>query len=349
MDEPQEAVFAFNTALEIDPKFAPARLGLALAYQAIIPTTDIEGELTYAINYDPNYVDAYLLRAKNRIKYNNPQGALEDLLVAESLFPDHPMIYVLRAQAYLKLGDPVIALEDALHGQELDFTSLPAYLTLAQVYLALQDNQQALNNIQIYLRYIQDDAEAWAVKAQTVYQMGDLEQALDACGRGTAANEENATSWYYCGLIHMQKGDARTAVNELVAAANLDPTNFDYSIALAKALLADERLATAILQFKNAESNAVNDAQLAAVYYYRAQAYEQAAKKTQASLDWERLLGLPVDQVPADWRAFAQERWEFFNPLTPTQTAVTTRTPTPTITSTPTPTRIFTPTPTPIE
>jgi tetratricopeptide (TPR) repeat protein len=371
MDQPQDAVIAFGEALEIDPKFAPAYLGRALAYEAINPKADIEGELSYAIDYDPYFVDSYLARAKIRIKHGNPEGALEDLSDAESLFPDHPMIYVLRAQAYLELGDPVVALEDALHAHELDLTSLPAYLALSQVYLALQDNQQALNYVQTYLLFVQDDAEGWAVKAQADYEMGNLDQALNACSLGTAANSENAPSWYYCGLIHIETGEPRTAVNDLVKAVNLDLLNFDYSIALAKALWADERLDGAIRQYKSAESIAANAGQLAIVYYYRAQVYELASNMTQARLDWGRFIDLPVDQVPAELRTLAQERWDFFNPPTPTQTPTNTRvptrtstptrtprptitptptrTPTPTITSTPTQTRTTTPTLTPID
>ena len=68
-----------NKPLRLNPQFAPAYLGRALAYEKINPKADIEGELTYAIEYDPYYVDAYLNRARVRIKHNNPTGAMEDL------------------------------------------------------------------------------------------------------------------------------------------------------------------------------------------------------------------------------------------------------------------------------
>jgi len=349
MGKAQDAVNAYGETLAIDPRFAPAFLGRAYAYQMLNPKTPVEGELNYAIDYDPYYVDAYLARAKERIRNGNPEGALDDLVLADSLFPDNPMIFVLRAQAYLELGDPVVALEDAMHGQELDTTLLPAYLTLAEVYLALQDNQAAIDNVGIYLRYIQNDAEAWEIKAKAEYLMGNMEQVLNACSQGTAADPENAPSWYYCGLIHLQQADARTAVNELVAAVNLDPTNFDYSVTLAKALWADQRLDQAILQFKATQLIAENDTQLAEVFYNRAQVYEQKTKTTLAILDWGALLELPADQVPPEWRKLAQERWDFYYPATPTNTLAPTLAPTSTITSTPLPTFTPTITPTPID
>ncbi len=355
MGKYQEAVIAYGQALKINPYFAPAYLGRALAYEKINPKADIEGELNYAIQYDPYYVDAYLNRARIRIEHNNPLGALDDLLLAEALFPNHPMIYVWRAQAYLKLNDLSAAMENAQLGYEQDKTSLPAYLTLAIVYLANQDIPQAIHYIDIYLVYTGDDAHGWAVKAQAEYQMGNIDQALIACNQGIAADVENAPSWYFCGLIHLGQGDPRTAVNDLVTAVNLDLLNFDYSVALGKSLWADERLSMAIRQFNSAETLAVTDGQRAVVYYNRAQIYEQASNSTEARADWGRLLNLPPEQVPADWRTLAQERWDFFNPPTPTDTPTRTRIPTRTSTptrtprpsNTPTPTKTLTPTQTP--
>jgi hypothetical protein len=111
-------------------------------------------------------------------------------------------------------------------------------------------------------------------------------------------------------------------------------------------LWADGRLDGAIRQYKSAESIAVNPAQLAVVFYYRAQVYELAEKMTQAGLDWGRLLALPEDQVPEDWWNYAQERWAFHNPPTPTDTSTSTRAPTRTATGTRTPIPTITPTPT---
>lgn len=341
MGEYQDAVIAYGNAIKINPRFAPAYLGRALAYEKINPKADIEGELNYAIEYDPYLVDAYLTRARIRIIHNNPQGALDDLLIADALFPNHFMVYVLRAQAYLELNDPLTAMQNATTGFELDQTSLPAYYTLALVYLANGDLTQALHYIDIYLVYIQDDAQGWVVKAQAEYQSGNLDKALSACDQGIAADSETAPLWYYRGLIHLNQGDNRTAVNDFVNAVNLNLLSFDYSVALGRALWADDRLTTAIRQYNSAETLANTDYQKAVVYYYRAQVYEQDGNMTQARQDWGNLLALPPDQIPAEWLSFALERWEFFNP--PTFTETPTRTLPPTITPTPTNTPFYTP------
>jgi tetratricopeptide (TPR) repeat protein len=346
----EDAVITYGEALEINPQFAPAYLGRALAYEKIDPNADIEGELNYALSFDPNYVDAYLARARIRIEHNNPQGAVEDILAVDKLFTNHPMVYILLAQAYLEFGDPSQALENALYGYQLDQTSLPAYFTLAKVYLAKNDSMDAIHYIEMYLAYVKDDASAWAIKAQAEYQIGNFDESLQACDQGIAVDEANAPSWYYRGVIHLNQGDARTAVNDFVNAVNNDLSNFDYSVALGNALWADDRLNMAIRQYTSAENLATSSRQLATIYYNRAWVYEASLSLSKAMDEWKLLLALPTDQVPAYWRTYALQHLELINPPTATDTPTRTRVPTitPTPTRTPVPTSTSTPTITPV-
>jgi tetratricopeptide (TPR) repeat protein len=345
MGENQDAVRAYERALDVNPEFAPAYLGRALAYEKIDPQANIEGELNYAIKYDPNYVDAYLNRARVRVNNNNPNGALDDLLQVDKLVANQPMMYILLAQAYLELNDTNSALQAAQIGFELDKTSLVAYLTLAKVYLAMNHSQQALQYIDQYLAYSSSDAQGWAIKAQAAFQLGNFPLALEACNQGILADSANAQSWYYCGIIHLDQGDARTAVNELVSAVNADPKNFNYNISLGKALWNDDRLDQAVLQFTGTELISTTDRQLAEVYYNRARVYEQLDKQTKALEDWEQLLALPQDQVPSYWRTYAEDRVAFINRSTPTPGSTATRTPRVTAVPSSTPTANRTPIP----
>jgi tetratricopeptide (TPR) repeat protein len=233
----------------------------------------------------------------------------------------------------LELGDTTSALQAAQIGYELDKTSLPAYLTLAKVYLAMNHSQQTIQYIDQYLAYASGDAEGWAIKAQAAYQQGDFAQALDACNQGILADANSAQSWYYCGIIHLEQGDSRTAVNELVNAVNADPKNFAYNIALGKALWADERLSQAAQQFDGAELVATSDRQLAEVYYNRARVREQAGNLTKAQEDWELLLALPTEQVPEFWRVYGQKQLALIIPGTPTEGTPEAGTITPTVTA----------------
>ena len=52
------------------------------------------------------------------------------------------------------------------------------------------------------------------------------------------------------------------------------------------------------LHFTVAEERAETDSQLAEVYYYRAQVYEENNFLWDAKMDYEHLIALPVDAVP---------------------------------------------------
>jgi tetratricopeptide (TPR) repeat protein len=175
--------------------------------------------------------------------------------------------------------------------------------------------------------------------------------ALEALDKAIALNESAYEAYRYRGKVHMAMGEFQKAINDFVVIVQREPSNFQYTFELADALWKAERLTDAYRTFRSAEQLATEDTQLAQVYYYRAQIAEQALNLLEAKEDWGLLLALPEEAMPAEWRAFAQERWDSLHPptatLTSTATKVPTVTPTPTASPSPSPTQSPTVTPTP--
>jgi tetratricopeptide (TPR) repeat protein len=336
--EYEEALEAYQQSITANPAFAPPYLGRALLRLDLNPNADVVQDLDRAIELDPNYVDAYIARAAYWLNLEDPALALEDLRLAEALFPGLPLIYVFSAQAYLEIGDYATALQYAELGYEADRTLLSAYITLARCYLINGDPEQALYYAEIYTRYETEDPFAWAIVGKGYYLRGEdyYQQALDAFNRSINLDEETAESLRYRGLIYLALGDSRRAVNDLYAATTLAHYQFDYTIDLAIAFWANGRLRDAGITFTVAEDRAETDSQLAKVYYYRAQVYEENNFLWDAKMDYERLVTLPGDAVPPEWRQFAEQRLSVINPPTPTLTFTPTSTLTPTVTPTPT-------------
>ena len=346
MGQYEQALDAFAQAIRVNPDFAPSYLSRALIMLAYRPDANVELDLQRAIQADPNYVDAYLTRAAYWLYHGEPEEALADLQTAEDIFPGKPLIYVLRAQAYLLLGDPTTALQQALLGYEADRTLLPAYITLARCYLANGDAEQALYYAEIYVRYETDDASGWAVIGAGNYLRGEAyyPAALEAFTHAVELDEENHEALRYRGLTYLELGDTRQAVTDLFNAAQLVSYQCDYAIDLGRALWADGRLREAGVTLTAAENRAESDTQLARIYYYRAQVYEQNNYLWDAKMDYEALIALPEEAVPFEWRLFAEQRLAELNPPTPTATATRTPLPTPTATPTITPTATMSPT-----
>ena len=344
-----EALDTYQQAITSNPSFAPPYLGRALVHLAQNPNANVETDLQRAIQLDPNYLDAYLTRAAYLLDHDEPALALDDIEIAANLFPDHPMVNLLAAQAYLLLGDYELALQAAKLSHNADQTLLPTYLTLSRSYLLNNDPEQALYYIEIYNRYEYDDPEGLSILGEAYYRSGEdyYPQALTALNQALEYNEENAQAFRYRGLTYLALGNTRQAVNDLYSATELARYQFEYSIDLGRAFWADGRLNEAIMTLNVAEDRAEFDAQRAMVYYYRPQVYEASDMLWDAILDYQRLIELPIESAPLEWRQFAEARILELNPPTPTSTLTSTATLTPTITPTPTVTPTATPTLTP--
>ncbi|MCK7483258.1 MAG: hypothetical protein M0C28_44090 [Candidatus Moduliflexus flocculans] len=101
--------------------------------------------LDEAIQLDPSFGEAYLERARVKIRDNDLQGAITDLGKADELLPGSPLVYYYLAQARLKEGDDYeLALGIAEQALERDVTYLPTYLLLGQVHAAMENYDEAV-------------------------------------------------------------------------------------------------------------------------------------------------------------------------------------------------------------
>jgi hypothetical protein len=161
----------------------------------------------------------------------------------------------------------------------------------------------------------------------------------------------------------VELGQGRKAVNDLFIALQADSQSFQLNLDFGRALLVANRLGDALAQLNRAEDRAESEAEMAQVFYWRAQTLEAAGNLPSAVKDWKALLALPEEVVPEEWREMAEEHTKATStpppptvtptrtPRPPTATPTATRTrppsPTPTATRTPIPTRTATPTSSP--
>jgi tetratricopeptide (TPR) repeat protein len=347
----EEALEAYERAIEINPNFAPAYVGRVHSNRVINPGMDIISDLDKAIDLDSSFVDAYLLRAEYRLTNEDFEGALEDLEVVDNLFPESPLLYALRAEVYINLGDYAAALREARTANELDMTMLRVYLTLSRAYLLNDRPRQALKSIQVYTRYIEDDPQAWILTGMASYEIGKYGDAIQSLDRVIEMDDTLITAYWYRGLCYLELEEAQSAVNDLVVAVRAEPSSFEINLAFGRALFAAERLDVAVRQLDATENLAQTDKEMAKIYYYRAQIHQADDNNRAALSDWESLLELPEEVVPLDWKITARQHLLILNPPTNTATSIptstTTYSPTPSSTQTVLPTYTETPTLTP--
>jgi tetratricopeptide (TPR) repeat protein len=346
LDEPEKALFAYEKAIETNANFAPAYLGWAKAMSALDPEFDIEADLTKAVVLDPDLAAAHLELIAFNLSNNNYDLALEALEIAEKLAPESPLIYAYRSQAYLHTGEYDLALEAAQQAYELDQTILSVYLTLGNLHLLSGNAAEASHFLEIYLRYVKNDANAWAAYGRALFEGEDqLEEAMQAFDHALTLDENSFIALLYRGLSYFEAGEGQLAVNDLFIARNFDRESFVASLGLARALSLAERYDDAISQFTGSEQLAATDQQRAEVYYWRAETLITNGDLSSAVKDYQALLELPAENISEEWVDDAQE---FIIQLTPTLTMTPSPIPatnTPTV-ATPTSTSTMTASPT---
>ena len=338
-----EALEAYEKAIALNLNFGPAYVGRARVNMALNPEANPLDDLDAAIKKDPGFVDAYLVRAAYKTDHEDAEGALKDLKTAEALAPGSALIQYEFARAYLALEDLENAQVSAERANELDITLLPVYLILGNIYSATDQPEKAVHALRTYVTYAEEDSYTLFLQGKLSYLNGEYELALEKLDQSIEI-ENDPMARLYRGLTHLELGNAAVAIYELRVALQSHPESFEGRIGLARAYMLDTRFGSAYLQAEQAFPLAKTDEQRSQVYYWRAKAQDKMGQLAAAKRDWEALLALPEEAVPAAWRTEAQQHL----------IALTTPSVTPTITRTPTATRTpkpgtKTPTPTPTQ
>jgi tetratricopeptide (TPR) repeat protein len=346
-----EALEAYEKALTLNPNFGPAYVGRARVHLALDPKAKVIDDLDTAIEKDPAYAEAYLVRAAYKTDREDAESALEDLKTAEALTPNSALVHYEYARAYLALDDPERALASAEHARELDITLVPVYLILGNAYASNGQADEAMEALQTYVTYAEENVTTLFLQGKLSYMNGDYETALEKLDASIEL-ENDPLARMYRGLTYLELGVGPQAIYELRVAILTYPESFEAQIGLTRAYMLDKKFGNAFLQAEQAFPLAETDEQRAQIYYWRAKSQDaMGGQFAGAKRDWEALLALPAEAVPAAWRTEARQHLAALN--TPSLTPTITKTPTATSTPQPkTPTRTpkpgtKTPTPTP--
>jgi len=321
----------YQEAINQDANFAPGFLGRARANLGLNPGADVLTDLNSAINLDPKYADAYIERGKYLVQ-SDPAAAQADLETALELSPDSALAYLYLAKADLAAGDNETALQAAMQANQLDMTLVPVYLTLARAYIANGQSDKAVAALQTYTIYAPDDTGALLDLGTAYNSAGQYQSALDILNKVLAADSRNSQAYFERGFAYLNMQKANLAAADFRSAVAYDPLDFDSQLGLARALDMQGKPGDAYIQ---AEQKAVplakTDWPKAQVYYYESLFLREMQDETGERVSWYKLLSLPADVMPAEWRTQAFDALGITPTATPSlaPTLIPSRTPTP--------------------
>src|SRR4029453_2055313 len=103
------AIEEFQRVLKLEPRVAPARYQLAMAYLRAGNVQSARAALKEATTTNPNFTDAVLLQAELDVQAGAPHLAIETLEKLIAKQPNEMRAYVVLGSAYLAKREPVKA------------------------------------------------------------------------------------------------------------------------------------------------------------------------------------------------------------------------------------------------
>lgn len=327
----KEALAAYDQAIKVNPNFAPSYLGRARARQsqAPEPSDPIRTDLEKAISLDANLGEAYLELATLKLRKKDTKDLTRDLDAAARLMPGSPFVFLVRAQVNIWQSKPEAALEDAQKAYALDVTNLLIYRTLAEAYRAAKKLPESIQPLEVYTTYTTTEWEPFYWLAQAYLERKtatDLQSAVKALDKCISLNKNLLEAYLLRGNVNLDLEKAKEAAADFDTVLLIKPDTYSALLGMGRALLKVDKASDAYNFFSLAVSKSANNTERAAAYYWRAIGLEQIKNLTSALADWDALLKLPANEVPAQYRETAQQRIQ--------QAATPTRTPTPSATPT---------------
>ncbi|MDD5368750.1 MAG: tetratricopeptide repeat protein [Anaerolineaceae bacterium] len=311
-----QAIEQYDQALKVNMRYAPAYLGRARAKFALDPQANVDDDLNQAIKLDPNFGEAYLQQAIVAFQRGDSLAALKSLAVAEPLLPDSPLVFLYEARTNLVEGHIDEALNEARKANQLDATLLDSYLVLGQAYLAAGQPGESLAPLNKYLIYAPESPQVLLLVGKAYLTLSNLPNAVQAFTQALAADNRLQEGFLLRGEVYLLQDQANEALADFDAALKLNSKYFEANLDKGRALLALQRNREAYLLLDRTRSLAKTDAQIAALFYWRAQSLEAIGDLTAAAKDWEALLALPPEALTEGWEKTAVEHLAF--KLTPT-------------------------------
>ena len=182
---------ASTRALELDPELSDAHTAKGLALSLAGQTQAAEKEFETAIRLDPKDFEAFYFYGRDCFAHGRYEKAIELYEQAEELRPEHYTVFPLMGQTYGLLGRD----EDAERARQRGLKVLTRYVELNP-----------------------DDVRATYLRATTLAELGQCEEARQWARRALALAPDDPAVLYNVACVRAVVGDTEEAISHLARA-----------------------------------------------------------------------------------------------------------------------------------
>ena len=223
----QRAIQFFESAVETDPDFALAHVGLALAHVVLaghgylaptVALARVKEEAEKAIALDETLGEAHLASAIYRSYSWDHRGAESELREAIRLNPAHPTTRQWYAEFLTGQGRFEDALAQIKQAQRLDPVSRIINTTVGMIYYRAHRFDEAVEQTRIALEFAPEFPYAHFVLGRCYAEVGLFEEAVAEIRRAIALGERSIEYVAALGYAYARAGrvdEARRILDEL--------------------------------------------------------------------------------------------------------------------------------------
>ena len=237
------AIDLFQTAIDLDPKYAAAYAGMSEACALLYETHDknqkwikkAEESSLKALIYHPTSSEAYSALGLVYANKNLPDEALIATQKAISFDPDNFFAYWVRGRLYRIIGRDADAIIDFNKVLELNTGFHSPYGDLQMAYETLGDKKNLQDTIEraalfypSYLSHHPEDSRAHQFYAFTLKRLGRLDEAKKEMGKGIDQNPNDPIIIYNAACFYALIGDKKSAIENLKKAMDNGFENYAY-------------------------------------------------------------------------------------------------------------------------
>lgn len=232
----QDALFAYDNAMAIDPTFAQAYMKKAELLAKLGRRTEAEKVYQKALKINPYAAYIYDGRAKMRMLAKDYKGALQDLDTAVGLRRDDAEIrdHLVDDLIAMQLYERAVAEIDSLLA--MDYRVIHELEKKALVFMLSDDLDSCLETIETILSIRNDSPFAYDLKGVVHLKEGNPELAVTALSEAIRLDSSMVVAYHNRAIAHRLLGDPQAALHDLNTAIDIrqDMEKVYYSRAILK-------------------------------------------------------------------------------------------------------------------
>ncbi|HUN08582.1 MAG TPA: tetratricopeptide repeat protein [Aggregatilineales bacterium] len=204
-----------ESAVRTAPINTRLRYQLGILHNAVGRYDLADQTLTDALILDPDFVDAYRLRAENFIQLNQLAKAVEDYSKAIDRSPNDADLHIWRAAQYSVLGDSESATADFNTALTLEPDNVLIYFARAFSHLGYPERafEATIEDLNTSIQIDPGFAPAYFLRAGSYIQLNRNDEALKDLLRAEALGMTDPVVYGALGMVYDRVGDYTAAAD----------------------------------------------------------------------------------------------------------------------------------------